>query len=89
LQGHAKSGVVFVLQRNETEGLQAARRQLPAWLQNLGHSVNCTFACLECQFHKVTLFKRLRQDQQSAGDREVVQFGSNWRGALYTNCNRD
>jgi hypothetical protein len=45
--------------------------------QQLGHALNDAFACLKRHFHKVTLLKRLGQEQQSPGGREVVQLGSN------------
>ena len=48
--------------------------------------MNCTLAGLECHFHKVTLRKSLRQDQESPCGREYVQLGSNQRTLSGTDC---
>jgi len=86
-QSHAQSGVVFIVQGNETEGLQAARGQLACWRQKLGPTANDTVACPKCHFHNDTLLKSFRQDQQSASGREYVQQASNGLTAFRTNCN--
>ena len=78
---------MFIVQGNETKGLQAARGRLACWRQKLGHTANDTVACPKCHFHNVTMLKSFRQDQQSASGREYVQQASNGLTAFRTNCN--
>ena len=78
---------MFIVQGNETEGLQAARGRLACWRQKLGHTANDTVACPKCHFHNVTMLKSFRQDQQSASGGEFVQQASNGLTAFRTNCN--
>ena len=79
----------FIFQRYEPKRLQAPRGTHESWIKNFRHSLNRTFASLECDFDEIPRLKRLGQDQQSASGRKFVQLGANRGSPLHSDRNEN
>ena len=66
--------VVVVLQRDEAEGLQYTLCRLAYRAQNLCHAVDRPRLRLKRNFDEVALLQRTRQSQESARDRDGLEF---------------
>jgi hypothetical protein len=58
LNGHAQGTVIVIAKSDEAEGLKRAFATAHG-IEHLGHPANRAGVGLKCDFHKVTLAKRL------------------------------
>ena len=75
IERSAKTAVVIVFDRNETERLQHSLRRFARRAQHFGHAVHRTLLRLKCDFDKVALSERVSQTEQTPGRGNGLQFG--------------